>query len=195
MQSAVMAKKGTSMKYLTAVVMVLISLHGNAEPAGDCEGTPKSAVTSLPEPLTKWGQIVCTPYGHIITNKEGWVWSNPGNYSPVMIPSQMVHSNPEPLANESYFSNIEMNEVSGKEAQEYAELFEKGFDTSESEPRVYSLNVASSSGKSLDFMFFDYGNSLWGMWCNKECDPNSKFMLLNMAKDCLLYTSPSPRDS
>ncbi|UZJ43817.1 hypothetical protein OOT55_14290 [Marinimicrobium sp. C6131] len=171
------------MKYLTVVVMALISLNANAEPVGDCKGTPSSAVTSLPEPLNKWGQIVCTPYGHIITNKEGWIWSNPGSYSPVMIPSQIVRDNPEPLANESYFTKIEMSEVSGKEAQESVNLFEKGFDTSESMPSVYSLNVTSSSGKSLDFKFFDYGNSQWGMWCNKECDPNSKFMLLNMAKE------------
>lgn len=170
------------MKFITIVVMALLSLTTHAEPAGDCNRTPKAAATSLPEPLNNWGQIVCTPYGHIITNREGWVWSNPGSYSPVMIPSQMVRSNPEPLANESYFTKIDMNEISGLEAENSIKLFEKGFDSSESKPKVYTLNVASVSGKSLGFKFFDYGDSQWGMWCNKECDPNSKFMLLNMAK-------------
>lgn len=170
------------MKYITIVLMAFLSLTSDAEPAGECEGTPKFAVTTLPAPLDGWGQIVCTPFGHIITNKEGWVWSNPGSYSPVMIPSQMVRSIPEPLANESYFTKIEMNELSDNEAEEAVIIFEKGFDTSGTKPKVYALNVASVSGKSLGFKFFDYGDSQWGMWCNRECDPNSKFMLLNMAK-------------
>lgn len=170
------------MKYFTIAVLILFSLNSNAELAGDCEGTPKSAVTSLPEPLNKWGQIVCTPYGHIITNKDGWVWSNPGSYSPVMIPSQMVRSKPEPLGNNSYFTKIELTELTGKEADKSIALFETGFDVSESKPRVFSLKVKSISGKVLGFKFFDFGNSQWGMWCNKECDPNSKFMLLNMVK-------------
>ena len=170
------------MKYLIIVIMALLSLNAFAEPAGDCEGTPKPAVTSLPEPLNNWGQIVCTPYGHIITNKEGWVWSNPGSYSPVMIPSQMVRSNPEPLGNNSYFTKIELKELTGKEAENSIKLFEAGFDASETKPRVLALKVESVSGKTLGFNFFDFGASQWGMWCNKQCDPNSKFMLLNMAE-------------
>ena len=169
------------MKYFAIVLMAALSLTSYAEPMGECEGTPKTAVTTLPIPLANWGQVVCTPFGHIITNKEGWVWSNPGSYSPVMIPSQMVRSNPEPLANESYFTKVEMSELSGIEADEAVMIFEKGFDTSGTKPTVYALNVVSVSGKSLGFKFFDYGDSQWGMWCNGECDPHSKFMLLNMA--------------
>ena len=170
------------MKYLTIVVVVLLSINTYAEPTGDCEGTPKLAVIMLPEPLNNWAQILCTPYGHIITNKEGWVWSNPGSYSPVMIPSQIVRSSPEQVGNDSYFTKIEMVEVTGKKAEASIQVFEAGFDVSKSKPNVFSLRVTSISGKTLGFNFFDYGDSQWGMWCNKDCDPNSKFMLLNMAK-------------
>ncbi|WP_444904748.1 hypothetical protein [Microbulbifer sp. CnH-101-E] len=170
------------MRFITLVIMAVLSIASYAEPAGDCKGTPKSAVTSLPDPINKWGQIVCTPYGHIITNKEGWAWSKPGSYSPVMIPSQMVQSNPVRLANESYFTRINMSELSNNEAEASVKQFEEGFDVSEAKPTVYKLNVESVSGKSLSFHFFDYGNSQWGMWCNKECNPNSKFMILNMTK-------------
>ncbi len=170
------------MKYSILVVMFLLSVNAIASPSGDCSGASESAVVELPTPLSNWGQLICTPYGHIITNKEGWVWSNPGSYSPVMIPSQMVRSNPEPLGNKSYFTKIEMVALTGNEAEVSRKIFEAGFDVSETKPKVYSLKVASISGKKLGFQFFDYGNSQWGMWCNKECDPNSKFMLLNMAE-------------
>ena len=84
-----------------------------------------------------------------------------------------------------------MTELSGGEADESIQTFEKGFDTSEVKPKVYSLKVTSISGKSLSFRFYDYGDSQWGMWCNKDCDPNSRFMLLNMAKRPNIYmTAP-----
>ncbi len=52
----------------------MLSINASASPAGDCSGTPKSAIVELHEPLRNWGQLACTPYGHIITNKEGWVY-------------------------------------------------------------------------------------------------------------------------
>lgn len=154
----------------------------HSEPVGDCDGSPKAAVMSLPAPLNNWGQIVCSPYGHIISNKQGLIWSNVGSYSPVMIPSQMVRTGPKELGNESYFTSIEMVKLEGAEAKSSIELFETGFDKSPTSPSVYSLVVTSISGKKLSFKFFDYGDSQWGMWCNKKCDLNSKFMILNMAK-------------
>ncbi len=180
------------MKYLIMVGAFFLSLYGNASPVGDCSGTPEQAVMVLPSPLSEWGKIACTPYGHIITNKEGWTWSNPGSYSPIMIPSQMVRSNPEPLGSKSFFTEINMVAVTGQQALDAIKLFEAGFDSSETAPTVYSLTVSSVSGKELGFQFFDYGDSQWGMWCNKECNPNSKFMLLNMAKRPNKTSNPTP---
>ena len=170
------------MKYLILVLISILSFSVKSSPVGDCIGTPKEAVTALPSPLDNWGQIVCTPYGHIISNKQGYIWSNVGSYSPVMIPSQMVRSNPKSLGNNSYFTSIEMNLLKDEEAAASIELFETGFDKSPNRPKVYSLLVKSKSGKELSFKFFDFGDSQWGMWCKKSCDPNSKFMILNMAK-------------
>jgi len=169
------------MNYSLFLALFIISTNVIASPVGDCDGTPKSAITQLPKPIKSWGQIVCTPYGHIITNKEGWVWSQPASFSPVMIPSQMIRSNPEALGNKSYFIKIDMTTLSGIEAEASIKMFEDGFDNSEYSPTVYALEVSSISGKQLGFQFFDYGNSLWGMWCNKKCDPSSRFMLLNMS--------------
>ncbi len=170
------------MKYLILVFIFALSFNVSSKPVGECDGTPEDAIISLPSPLQEWGQIVCTPYGHIISNKQGYVWSNVGSYSPVMIPSQMVRTQPKKTGNSSYFTSIKMTLLKGKEAKSSIELFETGFDKSGTTPKVYSLSVTSISGKKLGFNFFDFGDSQWGMWCNKECDPNSKFMILNMAK-------------
>lgn len=112
------------MKYLILGLISILSLAAKSNPVGDCVGTPKEAVTELPSPLDNWGQIVCTPYGHIISNKQGYVWSNIGSYSPVMIPSQMVRTNPKNVGNNSYFTSIEMNLLQGEEAASSIELFE-----------------------------------------------------------------------
>ncbi|WP_017446644.1 hypothetical protein [Gayadomonas joobiniege] len=170
------------MKYLILLLISILSFAAKSNPVGDCQGTPNEAVTALPSPLDNWGQIVCTPYGHIISNKRGYIWSNVGAYNPVMIPSQMVRTSPKSIGNSSYFTSIEMNLLQDEEAASSIKLFETGFDKSPNTPKVYALRVKSVSGKELSFKFFDFGDSQWGMWCNESCDPNSKFMILNMAK-------------
>jgi len=152
----------------------------NAAQVGECEGIPTDAIIELPNPLNEWGQLVCTPYGHIITSKDGWIWMNPGGYSPVFIPSQMVRDNPETLGNKSYFTSIGLDMLEGNEAETAIEVFEHGFDKSPDIPNVYSVRVISVSGKELGFNFFEFKEHRWGMWCNKKCDPNSRFMILNM---------------
>ncbi|HUS24350.1 MAG TPA: hypothetical protein VM369_05330, partial [Candidatus Binatia bacterium] len=99
-----------------------------AQPSGDCAGSPAEAVTKLPAPLSDWGQVMCTPYGHIITNRQGWIWTQPGSYAPVMIPAQMVRQNPEPLGNKMYFTQISFGRVEGKEFEDAYAAFVKNFE-------------------------------------------------------------------
>jgi hypothetical protein len=137
---------------------------------------------TLPPPLSKWATLVCTPYGHIISNHDGWIWSNPGAYSPVFIPAQMVQNNPEPLGNQSYFTKIEMTKVDGDEFQSAYSTYHQGFAPDSKMPAGYRLNVTSISGKALVLYFFDYGTYAWGIWCpSGKCDPSSRFMILDMA--------------
>jgi len=164
------------------VIFALLVLSGwaSASPVGDCAGTPADAVVELPPPLDKWGQIACTPYGHIITNRDGWIWSYPAAYAPVFVPSQMVRDDPKELGNKSYFSRIDMTKVDGAELDAAYSVFQEGFDKDERTPTGYRLDVTSNFGKSLKLYFFDYGDSAWGIWCRDKCDPSSRFMLLNM---------------
>lgn len=150
--------------------------------AGDCSGTPPDAVMTLPQPLSKWGTLVCTPYGHIISNHEGWIWSNEGAYSPVFIPSQMMRDNPLPVGNKSYFTRINLVKVDGPEFQTAYSAFHGNFAPDKTLPTGYRLDLESVSGRTLKLYFFDYETHAWGIWCTTGvCDPGSRFMLIDMS--------------
>jgi hypothetical protein len=176
------------LKYLVVLLVVLavVPAAKATEPQGDCAGTPSSAAMELPGQLAEWGTLVCTPYGHIISNHEGWIWSHPGGYSPVFVPSQMVRDNPQPLGNASYFKALDFHEVplSDPGAARALEALEAGL-AHEAATNAYRLSVSGSLGRSLVLYFFRLRGSTWGIWCGADgtkCTSDSKFMLLNMRK-------------
>lgn len=164
------------------LLFILASSQSIAAPAGDCSGTPADAVIELPAPLATWAQITCTPYGHVIESQTGWVWSKPGSYAPVFMPSQMVRDNPEKVGNKSYFTKIALSKVAGDEFTKAYEAFHQDMGVDTILPAGYRLDLISVSGKTIIQYFFDYGDFAWGIWCNKICDPDTRFMLLNMKK-------------
>jgi hypothetical protein len=170
---------------LVAAVALSLAVNISTARADDCAGTPPQAVMELPQPLAKWGQIVCTPYGHIISNRAGWIWSNVGSYSPVFIPAQMVVNNPAPTGNLSYFTKIEVKEVTGDQYETVYKVFHGQLAPDAKLPKSYRLDVYSVPGPPvthLTLYFFDYGAAAWGMWCpHEKCDPTSNFMILDMA--------------
>jgi hypothetical protein len=155
-----------------------------AQPQGDCSGTPSTAAMELPRPLSEWAAIVCTPYGHIISNHEGWIWSRPGGYVPVFVPSQMVRNNPEAVGNASYFTSIDFKELPLSEPGAVKALAALEADLpAEPASKAYRLAVSGSLGRSLVLYFFQLDTSIWGIWCGKDgdaCTSDSKFMLLDM---------------
>ena len=179
--------KAFMIKYVSLILLAL-ALPASAQAAlqGDCAGTPDKAVVTLPAPLSEWGSLVCTPYGHIISNHDGWIWSNPGGYSPVFIPSQMVRDYPEAVGNASYFTEIAFNDVAltDKAAKAALVALQKGFPP-ERVSKGYRLRATGSLGRSLVLYFFDIGTSKWGIWCDMDganCNSGTKFMLLDMSK-------------
>jgi hypothetical protein len=141
---------------------------------------PVDAAVELPAPLATWAQITCTPYGHVIEAHAGWVWSKPGSYALVFVPSQMVRNMSEEIGNKSYFTKIVLSKVSGDEFEKAYETYHRGFDQDKVMPIGYRLDLTSVSGKAITQYFFDYGSFVWEIWCNNDCDSSSRFMLLNM---------------
>ncbi|WP_447527574.1 hypothetical protein [Vreelandella sp. TE19] len=175
------------MNYKSLLVTIALIFSFNAEaatPQGDCTGTPDTAVIELPEPLSEWGEIVCTPYGHIISNREGWIWSEPAAYSPVFIPSQMVQTQPEPIGGASHFTKIEFLEMptTNPEAQAAITELQSGLDAEPVE-KAYRLAVTGSLNRSLVIYFINIGSTIWGIWCGSDgasCSSDSRFMVLEM---------------
>jgi hypothetical protein len=154
---------------------------------GDCNGSPEDAVLELPSPLSDWGRVVCTPYGHVIASQEGWIWTYPGAMAPVFVPSQMVRSGPKNLGNGSYFSRVSFDQMALDDDLTVKALtaLDSGYKASKPS-KAYKLTAKSSLGTTLSMYFFQTRDSIWGIWCDdagKGCNSDTGFMVLDARKD------------
>jgi hypothetical protein len=146
----------------------------------DCSSAPPEAVVKLPTPLSKWGQITCTPLGHMLTSHEGWIWIMPDATGTVIIPSQELENARESASAESYFTKIDVVQVKGDEYDSAYRAFHVGFDDKEVKPDAYRVDLASVSGRTVRMFFFDYDSYAWGMTCpDNKCDTDTRFMVLD----------------
>jgi hypothetical protein len=165
----------TPLKFASPAAAVENPLEHN-----DCVGSPEDAVTKLPMPLAKWGQIACTPIGHVLMSRENWVWIMPDASGMVLVPSQIVDKEPEEVGNKSYFTKIDVQPVKGDEFNQVYGTFHIGFDDKEVKPDAYQVDLATASGKTLRMYFFDYDSYAWGMTCpENKCDIETRFMVLD----------------
>jgi hypothetical protein len=146
----------------------------------DCTNSPLEAVMTLPSPVRKWGQISCTPAGHMVTSRGGWVWAWLEGAHTVRIPAQMTATNRD---DDSYFTSIERRELSEDELANSLSIFHDGLDFEAAEVRGYRLDLTSVSGHSTTVYFFDLGSFAGGMWCpDGSCIPKSRFMIMHGAE-------------
>lgn len=159
----------------------------NAAQTHDCTGSPPDAVMTLPAPLSRWAQIVCTPFGHMLASHKGWMWLAP-DLDPVFIPAQSMDKNPEQLGNKIYFTKIDVERVKGAEFEDAYKTFHEGFDDSEVKPDGYRVEMTTVRGNTIRMYFFDYDTYAWGMSCpDNKCEPDTRFMVLDRS------TPPKPR--
>ena len=167
-----------------SVLMIVASLR-LASPAAaleghECSGAAAEAVSKLPMPLAKWGQIACTPFGQILMSQEGWVWVMPDASGTVFVPSQISDKEPEELGNKSYFTKIDVRRVSGEEFDQIYGIFHAGFDDKEVKPDAYRVDIATVSGKTKRMFFFDYDSYAWGIECPaNQCNRETRFVILD----------------
>ena len=173
-------------RLITLFLLFLATSFGaRADDDAGCSGDPPEAIVTLPSPLSDWGKIICTPYGYIISNQEGWIWSYPGGFAPVFIPSQMVRSDPKPIGSKSYFTQITLVDapLTDKATKEALQALNKGL-APEPASKAYRLSATGSLGRTLTLYFFQHGvKSTWGIWCDEQgsqCNSDAKFMVLDM---------------
>jgi hypothetical protein len=167
---------------IAAIAASFPAISPRAAADDDCAGSPPEAVMMLPAPLNKWGQIACTPFGHVLSSHEGWMWVFPDGVGTVFIPSQMVIDNPAPLGNTSYFTKIEIKKVTGGEFEDAYDLFRQGLEQGAAKPDGYRVDLTSISGRTMRVYFFDYDTYAWGMSCpDNFCVRDSRFMVMDKA--------------
>jgi hypothetical protein len=181
---------------LPVVFLLIVSAMSHGSPgraaaAGECSGSPPEAVMTLPAPLDKWGQIACTPFGHVLQGRDNWVWIWPDGSGTVFVPSQLVMTNPQPLGNRSYFTDIDIMRVRGGEADKAYATFREGLDVKETSPDIYRADLTSVSGKVMRVYFFDYDTYAWGMSCpDNNCVQDSRFIILDRTREPLPRQPP-----
>src|SRR2546423_1163556 len=146
----------------------------------DCSSAPPDAVMTLPAPLSKWGQITCTPLGHMLTSHAGWIWIMPDASGTVLIPATELENAEKAANSESYFTKIDVVKVKGDEFDSAYRTFHIGFDEKEVRPDAYRVDLTSESGRTFRMFFFDYDTYAWGMSCpDNKCDSETRFMILD----------------
>src|SRR5215831_4527908 len=154
--------------------------------AGDCSGTPNAAVMKLPFPLSKWGQVECTKFGHVLASQASWIWILPAA-GPVLVPSQVTMGDPKEVGNDAYFTKIEITPVKGGEFVNAYQTLMTNLDKDEVKPDGYRVDITTSGGETLKIYFFDYDTYAWGMDCTSSCDAETRFVVLD------LNHKPEPR--
>jgi hypothetical protein len=154
-----------------------------AADTGACPVNASDAVVSLPSPLNKWAEIICTPYGQVITGHNGWVWIEPVNRALVVIPSGTLDTEPPPTAvSKAYFTKVEMTKIEGEEFEKAWAKFHADFKSSDAKPTGYKLVLSTASGDGLQLYFFDHKTYGWGISCPYgTCDTSSRFVIVNIA--------------
>src|SRR5882672_2963580 len=131
--------KGKFALFLCALVIAMGFGGTSPKAAADdaCAGTPRDAVTTIPAPLRKWAHIDCTPFGHVLTSRDGWMWAWLDGSGKVLVPSQMVEKDPDRVGNESYFTAIEVTELDAGESADALQNFHDALEGAEAMPQGY----------------------------------------------------------
>jgi hypothetical protein len=133
----------------------------------------------LPSPLRKWGQIICTPFGHVLGSRDGWIWASLEKGSRVLIPSQIAGRNPQQIGNESYFTAIGVSELQPDELASAVAMFNDGLHFDEPSAKGYRADLVSVSGAIITMYFFDFGTFGGGMACpDGDCALDSRFLIM-----------------
>jgi hypothetical protein len=172
---------------VTLSALALAAAMGNTAPkaaeTGDsCKTFPGNAVTALPAPLLKWGRIVCTPIGQVLTSRRNWIWARLDGEGLVFVPAQMVS---QPVVGEAaYFTSIAVRDVTQEEFTFAFRSFGDGVQLDQKDAHGYRVDFISISGDSTTMYFFDFATFAGGVWCPEDnCVTESRFLIVEMKHD------------
>jgi hypothetical protein len=150
-----------------------------------CEDSPKAAQLNVPSPANKYLHVVCSKYGHILHPTKGWFWTQPGGFSPVYYPAQMVRSEPEESGNTIYFENIEVTDLDSDVTASRWKEMGMMFDPNDSTPQKSMEIVAITNAGSLHKIYVFEGG--WGWSCSPNCENKTVFLMISKPKQEVVW--------
>ena len=171
-------------KFSTLLSTVLVVAgFASASPASadhhECIGSALDAVTSLPSPLRKWGQIACTQFGPALAGRDGWVWVSLKDAGEVAIVAGTPPHGPDDSSEPSYFTRIQVDELRPDELAFAMATFDQGLKFGSAIPKVYRVDLTVASGNVAKIVFFDFGAFAGGMFCPEDdCIADSRFLIM-----------------
>lgn len=145
-----------------------------------CQDGPREMVTEVPELVNALASIKCTIYGQILTGADGVLWNYPGGFAPVIIPAQMVRTQPEKVNNLFHFTSVLARKLNQSEAIEVYKTFAKGFDEMPKEaPETTEIVVTNQNGSTQKVYLLQLSpETMWGFACQPTCKPEMAFMVM-----------------
>lgn len=145
-----------------------------------CQDGPKDIVTEVPKLVYALASVKCTVYGQILTGADGVLWNYPGGFAPVIIPAQMVRTQPERVNNKFHFTSVAAKKLSHSEAVEIYQDFGRGFDEMQKEaPETIEIAVTNQKGVTQKVYLFQLApETMWGFACQPTCKPEMAFMVM-----------------
>jgi hypothetical protein len=141
-------------------------------PATDCAGAPSSALTFVLPPLGKWMGIFCSPSGHALVPKPGYLWVNK-NAGVWMFFAHSVDK-PTPLSNKhaSYFiyPGYTHGRLSGDQLEFAYKILEANSRVKEKFEQAWYLTMQSNRNLFYTFYIFMNGDGPeWIVACVNRC--------------------------
>lgn len=148
-----------------------------------CSDAPRESVTEVPKMVSDVASIKCTIYGHILTGADGVLWNYPGAFAPVIIPSQMVRSEPEKVNHQFYFTSVTARSLNKEEAISAYKGLGDGFDVLKEAPATIEIIATNQKSMSQKVYLFQLGpETIWGYACQPTCKPEMSFMVLKFER-------------
>src|SRR5689334_23690022 len=122
----------------------------------DCDHPPEHAVSTVPEPVTHWAQLECTPAGQMLVPAEEWVWRYPGSFTDRPFLPAWMSADPGLSGEPRYFKSIAARQAGADETERLQQRFAQSMialPASAGEQRIYVLTAESNLGEKFDVNF------------------------------------------
>lgn len=172
-----------------------------AAEAQNCDGAPRDAVLTIPDPVSEWAKISCTESGHIVTYTSGYGWFSHKSKKLISFSAQPESSNEKSGKHSFYFTKITVEKLSEAVGEVLADAYMPevyfaitGYDVPSEVPITYDVTLVNNVGQRLGLNIFVYRDLTFANACWELCAPIDGFGIAKrpdnlMGRDLLPNTS------